>query len=271
MAAANVLSISASNVAASAASRRSSNLACMLIAAPVATGIALLAAVLLGGSPTGAALAWGAAAGLAGGLGLLLAYHSLTVGLVGVVVAVTTCVATVTQLLLGWLVEGRPAATVLVGGLICLAAVVLTTTDQGLEQSRVTAGTGAAAGAGVLFALFVVLISRAADAPLWALGAARLIVFLVALAAAAAMATQPSPSASVVALSCAAGALDVMANLFLLAALTELTLGVLAAFQASGPVVAALLAWVLLKERLHRRQVTGMVLALLGVLLALRG
>ncbi len=271
MAAANGLSISASNVSAGAASRRSSNLMCMLIAAPVGAAIATVAAIMVGGPASASAAAWGAAAGLAGGVGLLFAYHSLTVGLVGVVVAVTTCVAAVTQLMLGWLIQGRPSTTVLAGGTLCIAAVVLSSSPGRAHAARASAGTGAAAIAGVLFAAFVVLISRGSDASLWALSAARLGVLGVAIAAAALMMVRSRPRRSAVLLASAAGALDVTANLFLLGALSSLTLSTLAAFQACAPVVAAGLAWAFLRERLAGRQLAGMALAIAGVILALTG
>jgi drug/metabolite transporter (DMT)-like permease len=208
---------------------------------------------------------------VAGGIGLLLAYHSLTVGLVGVVVAVTTCVAAVAQLVFGWLIDGRPPAAVLAGGLLCMAAVVLSSVPSSAHPAHTSAGAGAAAGAGFLFALFVVLISRGSDASLWTLSVARLAVVVVALAAAAAMMSRHRPAPSAVAFASTAGALDVASNLFLLGALAQLPLSTLAAFQAASPLVAAGFAWAFLRERLARRQLAAMALALVGLVLALAG
>lgn len=271
MAVANVMSIGASNVSAGAASRRSSNLMCMLIASPVGAAVATAAAVMSGASASGSAAIWGAAAGVAGGIGLLLAYHSLTVGLVGVVVSVTTCVAAVAQLIFGWLIEGQPSAAVLAGGALCIAAVLLASLPGRRRSAHASAGTAAAAAAGLLFALFVVLISRDSDASLWALSSARFVVVVVAVLAAALMMSRHRPTSSAVLFASTAGALDVGSNLLLIGALEHLSLSTLAAFQAASPLVAAAFAWAFLRERLAGRQLVAMALAILGVVFALTG
>src|SRR5512135_1421021 len=83
------------------AARRAAALA--VIAVSQLAGLVTLLALLpaLGGDPAPAGLAWGAAAGLAGAVGLMLFYRALAAGVMSVVAPVTAVCAAGLPVLVG--------------------------------------------------------------------------------------------------------------------------------------------------------------------------
>ena len=275
LAVANAVFSAGSQVSGGAASRRSHPLSVLLIASPVGLAIAMLAVAITGGvGPSLEPVGWGLAAGVMGGVGLIVSYRALTLGEVGVVVPVTTCVATLTQVGGSWALDGRPASTTLIGALVCILAVALISggIGGGEQKSSHVMAILLAAMAGVLFAGFTVLISRvdAANA-LWAVVGARTGTLLVVLALATVLHVGRPIGRTVLGLAVVAGTLDVTANLLLMAALSGAALSVVVVLASTGPVFAALLARVFLSERLTRMQVGGLGAGLAGVWLVVAG
>lgn len=93
----NALAQASSNVTAGAAVRRSRPVGVLLVSTPVTVLIAFIVAVATGPLPDRGTLAWGASAGVAGGVGLWCSYRAFELGRVSVVVPVTTCAATAIQ------------------------------------------------------------------------------------------------------------------------------------------------------------------------------
>lgn len=266
----NALASAGSNVTAGAAVRRSGPLGVLLVSAPVTVAVALAVALAGDWPNTALPLTWGLLAGVVGGVGLALSYRAFALGRVAVVVPVTACAATVVQVGAGWLIDGRPPAGTMLGAAACLAAVAVISGQTGEPDAgaRPLRAVAFAMTAGVTFAGFTILVAQGVDqAGTWTLAAARFGVLVVVLAMAAWQSVPLPAGRATLGLAAASGLLDVTANLFLLAALSTASLARVAAIVAMAPVVVAVLAIIFLGERLQWRQVAGLALATMGVLL----
>jgi drug/metabolite transporter (DMT)-like permease len=108
------------------AARRTSAIVTVLISQ--AAGAVLLVAVLPflpAASPTTRDLAWGATAGLAGGIGVALLYRALAVGVMGVVAPTTAVCAVAIPVIAGIAAGERPGAITAAGMGLALVAIVL--------------------------------------------------------------------------------------------------------------------------------------------------
>ncbi len=113
-----------------AGSRRVPALTLLAVSAPVGTALMIVVALLAGGAPPApAALAWGAAGGIAGGLGLIVFYTGLAAGPMSVVAPVSALVATLLPVGVALQAGERPGLAVLGGAAACLAAIVLVSMD----------------------------------------------------------------------------------------------------------------------------------------------
>jgi drug/metabolite transporter (DMT)-like permease len=189
------------------ASRKVSVLTVLMLAESAGSVVALAAAALSPGAASLAGLAWGAGAGMAGGLGLILFYTGLATGPMSVVAPVSGLVSTILPVAVA-LAEGeRPGLGVYAGGLLCFVAIVLASSAGGVGGSRPEGGrdrrgrtepagrSGAGrtvralaygVGAGSLFGLFFLLIRNAGQSgTLWPVASARVGELASVLAAAA--------------------------------------------------------------------------------------
>ncbi len=253
------------------ASRRAA--AATVVALSQAAGLVVVALLLpwLGGQPDRADLAWGAAAGVAGGAGLLLFYRALAAGVMSVVAPVTAVAAAALPVLGGLALGERlgPAAVAGIG--LALLAVVLVAAEGGLSSLRSartgTVGPALAAGAG--FGLFFVLLERTGeDAGLTPLAAARIVsVLLVGGLAMATVGSLRVPT-RVLPVVLLAGVGDMAANaLFLLATQAGGRLAITGVLASLYPVSTVVLAQVLLRERLAGAQRAGLAVAAVAVVL----
>lgn len=252
------------------ATRRATTVAVVVLsqAAGLVAVVALLP--LVGGSLSGAAVGWGAAAGVAGSSGLLFFYRALANGLMSIVAPVTAVTAAAVPVLVG-LVRGEDVATAaLVGILTALVAVALISAEDGMPSVRSLreADLLPALFAGAAFGTFFVLLHQTPDdSGLWPLVCARTASVLVvaggALAAGRSLAL-PRPSRSLVVL---AGVADMAANALFLLATREGLLAVTGVLASLYPVSTVLLAQLVLRERLVRMQVLGLGAASVAVVL----
>jgi drug/metabolite transporter (DMT)-like permease len=188
------------------ASRKVSVLTVLMLAESAGSVVALAAAALSPGAASLAGLAWGAGAGMAGGLGLILFYTGLATGPMSVA-PVSGLVSTILPVAVA-LAEGeRPGLGVYAGALLCFVAIVLASSAGGAGGSRPEGGrdrrgrtepagrSGArrtvralayGVGAGSLFGLFFLLIRNAGQSgTLWPVASARVGELASVLAAAA--------------------------------------------------------------------------------------
>jgi drug/metabolite transporter (DMT)-like permease len=264
-----------------AGSRRVQVLSLLAVSAPAGTALMILAALLAGGGrPAPAALAWGAAGGVAGGLGLIAFYTGLAVGPMSVVAPVSALVATLLPVGVALQAGERPGFLVLGGAVACLVAIVLVSMDPaetarqpGARPSRRGLLYGIAAGAG--FGLFFVLVRNAADAGhgwggLWPLvmsrGAGTLVVLVAAAATRATMIRwKPDRVAALMALG--SGLLDAAANVFYVLALRQGLFSLAVVITSLYPAMTVLLARVVLGERMRAVQQLGLAFAAVGIVL----
>jgi drug/metabolite transporter (DMT)-like permease len=186
------------------ASRRVSVLTVLMLAESAGSVVALVAAALSPGAASLAGLAWGAGAGTAGGLGLIMFYTGLATGPMSVVAPVSGLVSTILPVAVA-LAEGeRPGVGVYAGAMLCFVAIVLASSAGGADGSRTggrrgrrgsagrSGGAGQTAralaygvGAGGLFGLFFLLIRNAGQSgTLWPVASARVGELASVLAAA---------------------------------------------------------------------------------------
>ena len=126
------------------ATRRAHVLSVLLVSAPRGWRSRLGAALLAGGPPQAAGIAWGACAGAAGGVGFMFFYAGLAAGPMSVVAPLSALVSTVLPVAAA-LAEGeRPGLRVYAGALVCVAAIVLVSSGGDAGVRPEPPGTSAA-------------------------------------------------------------------------------------------------------------------------------
>ncbi|MGY1796139.1 EamA family transporter [Geodermatophilus sp. SYSU D00525] len=253
------------------ASRRAA--AAAVVALSQAAGLVAVVLLLpwLGGSPTPADLGWGAAAGVAGGAGLLLFYRSLATGVMSVVAPVTAVAAAALPVVGGLLLGERIGVLAALGILLALVAVVLVAAEGGLASLR-TARLGSVAPAltaGAGFGLFFVLLDRTGeDSGLSPLLSARVVSVLLIGGLALASGRSLLVSRRVLPVVVLAGVADMTANaLFLVATQVGEQLAVTGVLASLYPASTVVLAQVVLRERLAGAQRAGLAVAAAAVVL----
>ena len=235
--------------------------------------VALLPAVLIaGGTPSWAAVGWGVLAAAGGTGGLLLYLRALAVGPMGVVAPLSAVVGAGLPLLVGLVGGERLGPITLVAIGIALVAIVMATAG-GAPGTGNRLGPVMALGAGAGFALFFVGLHAApADSGMWPLLVGRLASVPVLIAVAALTCGIRTGARFPWRLAIISGVFDTLANVFFLLATRAGDLGVSAVVVSLYPVVVALLAGVVLRERLTGLQLGGAGLAVgASVLLAVGG
>jgi drug/metabolite transporter (DMT)-like permease len=241
-------------------------------------GLSVLAlgVIIVGGEgPTLRVLAFGAVAGLAGALGIILLYAALAQGTMSIVSPVTAVTAAIVPLVAGtiWLHE-RPPSRAWFGVSLTIVAIALVSQATGSGPGGRTKGAmrivamsvGAGAGFGILF----VLLRQAGDpraVGLWALVGARPIS-IGASALLARRAHQPVlVSRSEWKTVASAGILDQAANILYVLSIGRGLLSVLAVLAAVYPVSTVALARIIDGERLQRVQLFGVIAAFVALAL----
>jgi drug/metabolite transporter (DMT)-like permease len=254
------------------ASRRARIPAVMLVSQGIGLALFLaLAALTRERPPSAADLAWGAAAGLSGLVGIAALYRAMQVGQMGIVAPVSGVVCAALPAVVGALTEGLPEGLRLAGFASALGGIWLVSSPgapaaTAWQSAARPAGLGLALLSGLGFGGFLVLVAQAQPGAVFApLAAARAasIACLGALALARRWPVQP-PRAAMPPIA-AAGALDGAGNcLFLLAAQAG-RLDVAGVLSSLYPAATVVLALIVLRERLARQQVAGVSLALIAI------
>jgi drug/metabolite transporter (DMT)-like permease len=238
-------------------------------------GLASIAAVapMMGSNDVGVtALAWGAGAGAAGAIGLVLLYHALATTRISVAAPVAAVVGTVLPVLFGVLIGERPAPIAWLGMLLAVPAVLALSSAPSTDAGPAGRAAWLGALAGAAFALFGILVSRSgSDSGMWPLVAART-ASVVLLGSVALAARRPllAPRATW-GLVTVSALLDMAGNvLFLLAVRREL-LSLVSVIMSLYPASTIALARIVLGERVVQRQWAGLVLAAAAVVLIALG
>jgi drug/metabolite transporter (DMT)-like permease len=264
--------------------RLSSSVTAVFMAQAVGLVLATLMLLASGESAPGPdALVWGAAAGAAGTLGLGAFYLALSRGTMGLVAPATALLAAAWPATIT-LLRGTPVGPLtVVGMLIALVAIAaISLPDPRLGSPSVPTYHGsrgrewllilaAALGFGSFFLL--VDASHGAGGAVWwplfmvkASGAAILVVTISALAVLG-RSSRLRPGRAAFLLGCAAGCGDFGGNLFFVLASGTGELAVVIVLTSLYPVTTAVLARLVLHERLSPARILGVLLAVLGVIL----
>jgi len=229
--------------------------------------------VLPPASPTAADLAWGAATGLAGGIGLAFLYRGLAVGVMSVVAPVTAVCAVIIPVAVGLALGERPTGIAAAGVALAFVSIVLISQSGEVEEGK-RAGTGVpiAIASGIAIGIFLVCLQRTGrSAGLWPLVPAR-IVSVSFIAAAGLLAREKLlPRRESWPIVVGGGALDMAANVLYLIAVRRGTLAIVATLTSLYPAGTILLARIVLSERLRLVQQAGVACAVLAIVLIVSG
>jgi uncharacterized membrane protein len=265
------------------ATKRAPTITVVIISQVVGILTVLLVQALLPlpGAPRPIDLAWGAAAGLAGGSGLALFYKGLSTGTMSVIAPITAVAATAVPVVFGLALGDRPGALPMLGVGLALVAIVLIsavpTTKPAREGETHSSPIRAPAiwialAAGTAFGSFYVLIHNAAPAAgVWPLATARIAsvtAYLLFALSTRRTVRAPRPALTVIALT---GALDMLANICFLLAVQRGQLSTVGAVASLYPAATIILARVVLKERLGTVQHLGLGVAAVSVVLISAG
>ena len=238
-------------------------------------GLALIVGtlVVLGQNPPAPSdLLWGAVGGVGGGTGVALLYRGLARGRMAIVAPTTAVGAAAIPVIVGLLLGERPEPVALIGVALALLAIVLVSSgsseaEKAVASRRVPEGFPEAVGAGLGFALFFICLAQTdADAGLWPLLTARVSIVVAGLAGLATRAPL-RPERGTWAAIAACGVLDMLANLLYLLAINLGLLSLVAVLASLYPASTVVLARVVLRERMTRVQLGGLLAAATGVAL----
>jgi len=234
----------------------------------VVLGLALIPAT----SPRPSDIGWGALAGVAGFVGIVLLYRGLAAGAMAIFAPVTAVTAALVPLGAGLVLDDPPGTLALIG--VCCAIIAI-----GLMSVQVAASGRQAAvvtprllllalAAGTMFGLFFTVLGRAGDdAGMWPVLGVRVGSITLGLLLVARQRVSLRLDRPVLRLTATAGVFDITANaLYLLAAQRGL-LSVVAPIAALYPASTVLLALLIDRERLRPIQVAGLGLAATSLVL----
>lgn len=251
------------------ASRRASVLAVTLWANVVGLGIAVIISavhhVVIGDSPTLADLAWGLGSGVAGVGGLAMYFQGMAKGRMAVVAPVSAVTLALVPLLFGVATGERYGVLSWVGVAVALPALWFTV-QQGTDQQRPGKAIYGLA-AGLIFSLFLIGIAQTSPgAGFWPLvgvrvGGLTLLAFILA-----ARRKSPTLPRGARPLAILAGG-DILANLTYLLAVRIGPFGLVAVASSFYPVVIALMARFVEKEKMSPSRILGLTLSMVSLVL----
>jgi drug/metabolite transporter (DMT)-like permease len=253
------------------ATRRSA-LVPVLVTSQAAGALLALAFILASGEalPPGRDLAWGAAAGVAGAVGLALLYRGIAGGLVAIVSPTAALVGAAIPVAFGVLCGERPSPAALAGSAMCLPAILLLSWERGRVTDRraLRSALGHALLAGTFIGLFFIALARTSPrSGLWPVLAARGASITLLVVAALLLRQRLAVSRAAVMATLLAGVADMGANVLFLLATREglLSLAVIVASLYPAPTV--LLARVFFREHIPPVRALGLALAVAGIAL----
>lgn len=225
--------------------------------------LALIAALVFPADlVTGADIGWGAFAGAAGTIGIYFLYQGLAQGRMAVVSPVAALVGAVLPMGVGIGLGERPLPVEWFGIALALPAIWLVAAVGDMQHLK---GMMHGVLAGVGFGTFFAAIAQTGDGSgFWPLVGARVTQVAVLGLVAYRQKLGPPPWGTRLAVS-AAGAGDMLANVFVLLAFRSGMLTLVAVLTSLYPAITVLLAVWILSEPIGLRQRLGLLLALLAV------
>jgi len=235
-------------------------------------GLAIAVVVLRADDVTPADLVWGGVAGLAGAMGLLLLYGALGDGTMSVVAPLSAVWSAVVPIVWGLVTGERPSGLALFGVALALPAIALVGAESDKAGHLTRRTLIRALGAGTGFGLYFVLLAQThKHAGVWPLIPGRMtggVLLVVVAMIGGRLAALPRPARR---LTAACGVCDATANVLYILAVQRGLLSLVAVLTALYPASTVLLARAVLKERLGRKQLAGLAVALAAVTLVAAG
>jgi drug/metabolite transporter (DMT)-like permease len=255
------------------ATRRSAVLAVVVSSQLTGLALVLLALPFLPQTtPTNLDFAWGAASGLAGGVGLALLYRGLAIGVMSVVAPVTAVCAVIIPVVAGLAFGERPSAVASAGMVLATFAIVLVSQSEEFGARKRSQGVPIAIASGIAIGIFLVCLERTEpSAGLWPLVAARIVSVGIFAAAGVIRRQRLVPPRHALAIALAGGALDMVANILYLLAVRQGALSIVATLTSLYPASTIVLARLVLHERLRFVQQAGVACAALAIVLIVSG
>ena len=237
----------------------------------------LVYALLAPGVTRTSDLAWGAASGASGGVGVLLLYRVLASGIVSTAAPLVSMIALTVPVAVGLASGKRPGVLPLFGVALGCVAVMLISAGGDAAGAAVApkgklAALAPALASGVLIGVFLVCLARVQPgASGWPLVAGRGTATVLLFAMLFAGCTPVRPPAAAHGPIVGAAITDVAANVLCLLAVQRGPLSLIATLVSLAPATTVVLAQVVLRERLGVAQRWGVALALVAVVLLSRG
>jgi len=270
LAVASSLSYGVSDFVGGLATRASPVLRVCAVTLPVSLAVEAGLLLVLGARWPAAALAWGAAAGLASSAAFALLYQSLALGPMGILSPITAVVSAVLPAAVGLAQGERLSAAGAVGIVLAIAAVAAvsaTAGERGRRPSPVALALAIAAGAAIA-AQLICLSKTPHDSGVAPLVVCRAVSTVVLLGAAGFRRRRLAPAGpGATRLAVASGVFDAAANVSFLLAVRSGSLVVVAVITALYPGSTVLLARRVLGERLTGTQLSGLLVAAVAVTL----
>jgi drug/metabolite transporter (DMT)-like permease len=250
------------------ASRRGDALAVTVVSQLASLPVLAVCLAFVDGTPGARALVWGALAGAAGFVGIVLLYRGLAQGAMALFAPVTAVTAAVVPLVVGLVLDRAPSPLALAGAVCAVVAIGLVSLSGG--RTRIDPRLVLLAlAAGVMFGLFFTLLGRAGGvaAGLWPVVGVRAGSIGAGLLVAARLRTSLRLTGPALRWTLVAGPLDILANVLYALAAARGALSVVAPISALYPVSTVLLALTLERERLRPVQFAGLGLAATALVL----
>jgi drug/metabolite transporter (DMT)-like permease len=257
----------------------------VIVAHAVSLAVLTVLCVVSGaGWPHGAAMVWALAAGAAAGVSLTAFYIALSRGVMGVSAAVSGVLAAIIPAVVSIGIEGAPGILRLAGFAVALAAIWVIAAGDSPEnssagdkaESKKTMGLAIVGGLGFGFYFVALRMANGLGVmePIALARAASLVTCLLLLAVVSlrrksATSDKPAPWLNKALIGWAMGValLDTGGNMLLVAATRTGRLDVAAVLASLYPAATILLAAWRLHEHPTKRQLAGMVAALVAVIM----
>lgn len=247
---------------------RRTNACSVVIIAHTASMVLLIATaiVLRDPNPPLEGWLWGGTAGLGGGFGLVLLYQALSKGRMSVAAPVSALVAAGIPVLFTSIIEGLPRIFVLIGFVLALVAIWLLS-GGGNNKFNLT-DLRLPISAGVAFGFFFLCLHRASESSvLYPLIAMRIVSISCLLIYARISSQRIIPTRQSLAPILMSGLLDTIGNGAFALSSQLGRVDVAAVISSLYPGSTVLLAYIILREQINRKQVGGILLALIAIIL----
>jgi drug/metabolite transporter (DMT)-like permease len=245
------------------ASRKAAAAAVLVVGYPAGAMILSVFLFLLPGQFSTRALLWGLAAGAVGVIAIALLYVALSRGPMGVVSPITAVIAGAIPVTVGLIRGERLTMLSVLGILLAAVAVTLVSRQRGGHAKADTSTIVLALASGTFIGLYLSALGTApADSGIWAATIGRWSASLIIAVAVFAVARNFPRHGFPWSLAIGCGFVDACANGIFQLASQQGQLSVVAVLGSLYPAATALLARILLHERLGPVQLVGVFLAL---------